>query len=145
MQQVQEVFLDFLPLGADLFSLDLPSCMPLEPPRSSPTIHIQYIHTYTYIYMHIYIYIHVYIYVYMYTYENVYMYICIYVYIQTETELARMSFSTISPPACLSNPDGPRRPTLLKLTCCVSRTHESTLEREPRQSGGGGKTLQNRD
>lgn len=30
---MQEVFLDFSPLSEELFSLDLQSCMPLEPPR----------------------------------------------------------------------------------------------------------------
>ena len=32
VRQVQELYLDFSPLGPDLFTLDVPSCMPLEPP-----------------------------------------------------------------------------------------------------------------
>jgi vacuolar protein sorting-associated protein 45 len=32
VRQVQELYLDFSPLGPDLFTLNLPSCMPLEPP-----------------------------------------------------------------------------------------------------------------
>ena len=32
VRQVQELYLDFSPLGPELFTLDVPSCMPLEPP-----------------------------------------------------------------------------------------------------------------
>ena len=32
VRQVQELYMDFLPLGPDLFPLDIPSCMSLEPP-----------------------------------------------------------------------------------------------------------------